>query len=192
MKRSRFLDFTPLIDVLLILLFAILLNFQTESVLKTQAQDNQVNELILEKNKLSMTVSQLTEVLDAETLSQIDDYDKLRFLENHMTFLEVTLRTKHNQVWINNKSYPIILNPNNAPLSESERITYSKNIQTTLLNYIKQHSTSSNIVVVSIGEDGQAYRYAYKLLENALYALSDLSDKQFYFRTLKTNATGGL
>lgn len=182
MKRSSPMDFTPLIDVFLILLFAILLNTNTADANQFEAENQQ---LLSENTTLTVQLEKLESQLGKPMLTAIEDYSKLTFVQDRLLMLDVTIRTPHNQIWIDENPTPIVLKRDSAPSLE-ERLALIESIQTTLLQTIETSTKDTSVIVLSVGEDGNAYRYAYLLLEEALMTLKDKTKGTFYFRTMET------
>lgn len=181
MKRTSTLDFTPLIDVILILLFAILLNIQTE---KTNFQNTETQALKNENQILENQLSALKSQMGKPVLNAIEDRSKLDFIKENILMLDVTLRSKHNQVWIDDAPTSIVLNTG-GPFSDEEKQKATLSILEILSKRIKTHSKTSDVIVISIGEDGNAYRYAYQLLEDALYELPNTTSSKIYYRKME-------
>lgn len=181
MKRTSTLDFTPLIDVILILLFAILLNMQTE---KSNFQNAETQNLKNQNQILENQLKTLQNQMGKPVLEAIEDKSKLDFVKDNILMIDVTLRTRHNQVWIDDTPTPIVLNSGGL-LSEEEKENAARRILDTLIKQIQTHSHASDVVVISIGEDGNAYRYAYQLLEDALYKLPKNSSSKIYYRRME-------
>lgn len=184
MKRTSTLDFTPLIDVILILLFAILLNIQTE---KTNLMNTETQVLKNENQILQNELDLLKKQMGKPVLNAIEDQSKLDFIKNTILMVDVTLRSKHNQVWVDDTPTPIVLNTGTA-LSEEEKQKAKTSILDTLIKHIQTHANTGNtseVIVISIGEDGSAYRFAYQLLESALYELPKSTSSKIYYRKME-------
>lgn len=181
MRRSNAMDFTPLIDVFLILLFAILLNTHTAESNRFETENQQ---LLTENTTLTVQLEKLESQLGKPVLTAIEDQSKLNFLDDKLLMLNVTLRTPHNQVWIDETPTDIVLKSDTMPSLEI-RAELIKSIEKTLLKAIQSSYKTTSVVVISLGEDGHAYRYAYLILEEAMMGLKNDTDHTYYFRTME-------
>lgn len=178
MKRSSLHDFTPLIDVFLILLFAVLLHAEFSKAQLLDAHTATSEALFSENTHLSLSLKNLIDAIDSEQLEAIEDKSKFEFLKNHVTFVDVTIRTRFNQVWINGVSTPYVFYPPDA----HDPLQIREELRKTFADFVNRHP--SDLYVVSLGEDGYAYRYTYLTLQELLQEIKDMTDKPVYFRTL--------
>lgn len=180
MHKNNWMDFTPLIDVFLILLFVILLNSQIETNNQTELYDASIENYQSQINALEVKLDTLqSEIPDTE----IEPFDlvKYSFLEDKINVVDISLKTKSNRLWINDKSTDIYLLYNDQN-SLTARTAQKSRIKSALMDELQLGKVSNNMTLFTLEEDGNVYRYAYLLVvESITELIQELGIDQTFF-----------
>jgi hypothetical protein len=162
MNQNRWLDMTPLLDVFLILLFAVLINRQIDQHQLENTYAAEVEGLMSQNTRLQLALDQWDRRADAEQIEADDDRIKYDFLKEKAVVIDLVLRTEVNQVWLNEAPTSIYL------VDIDERRESQKNrIKQALENEFQQQSGVGVLLLVTLDADTQAYRYAYRMMQEA-------------------------
>ncbi len=169
MNRQSFIDLTALLDVVLILFFAALIN------LAGRAEASQQMALRLEQNMadLSAANQQLTSQ-NAELLAdnsaikqqlsdlygtEMDDIDDYRAILNRVSVLEIALRGDDNQIIINDKASTVNIVRENF-LTDERQKQLDKKVMRLLNDAVDNRSKSDIIYLKVVVSDRDVYKFA--------------------------------
>lgn len=179
MQKAKWMDFTPLIDVFLILLFVILINSTVEKTSMAQDQKMEVQSLQAVINQQVSTIESLESKLMPQPESMNPEISD--FLAEQVTIVNIDLKTRNNHVWIEDAPTDLYLlyNDQNTPALRAAQKNKIKQVLTTAL---QANSSGGSLSLFTLSEDGAVFRYAYVLIEEALSELTrELgSDRTFY------------
>lgn len=169
MHKNNWMDFTPLIDVFLILLFVILLNSQIETKNQSEAYDTSIKNFQSQINALEV---KLEANISTTQVSEIEPFDlvKYNFLEDRINVLDVSMRTADNRLWINNKPTDIYLSYKDQSTPDA-RTTQKNRIKRALMDELQSEKVSNIMTLFTLEEDGTVYRYAYLLVSESIIEL---------------------
>ncbi len=180
MHKNNWMDFTPLIDVFLILLFVILLNSQIETKNQSEVYDTAIENYQSQINALEVkleTAESKIPVTDIEPFDMV----KYSFLEDKINVLDISLRTTGNRLWINNKPTDIYLLFNEQSTPDA-RTAQKSRIKKALMDELQSEKVSNIMTLFTLEEDGNVYRYAYLLVTESITELiQELGIDQTFF-----------
>lgn len=162
MERNRWLDFTPLLDVFLILLFVLLINRQIDQHQMESTYVAEVEALMNQNNQLQIVLKQWEEQENATTLNRLEDQIKYHFLQERAVVIDLELRTELNRLWINEKPTSIYL-VNNDDRRESQK----NRIKQELVREYQLQRGDGTLLLVTLDTDELVYRYAYLMMQEA-------------------------
>ena len=162
MERNRWLDFTPLLDVFLILLFVLLINRQISEHQLESTYAAEVESLMGQKNQLQIALKQLEEKESSDTLSRLEDQVKYHFLQERAVVIDLELKSELNRLWINENPTSIYL-VNNEERRESQK----NRIKQELVREFQGQRGEGNLLLVTLDTDELVYRYAYLIMQEA-------------------------
>lgn len=183
MNKNSMFDLTPLLDVILILLFAILINGQFErseadaayeSALSESeaAYERSLAEQATETSRLSSEILELNRIIDE--LKAVQDSDltaadlkKYEALQGLVRILDVRLESRENLVIIDGVRTNLYLLYDE--LATPEQMAVQRERLKTLLQ--ERLNLSSGMVLLTLSEDGQVFRYAYQLVHSVILEL---------------------
>lgn len=179
MQKSNWMDFTPLIDVFLILLFVILMNSTAEKDALAEAQT-------LETQYFQEIINQQGSIIDSlesQLSLQPDLLDSVTyaFLRERVAIVPLELKTQNNQLWVDNSPTDLYLlyNDQNTP---ALRARQKNQIKQELTAYLQDKTSGKSLTLFTLTEDGTVYRYAYVLTQEALSELTrELGNDRTYF-----------
>lgn len=163
MKRNLWMDLTPLLDIFLILLFAVLIN---QSVGQRQLEGSYasaIDQLRAENTQRTLELEALKAALGAEPLGAADERVKYDFLVEKALVIDVALRSERNQIWLNGKATTIYI----VDLPE-RRALQKAGVQALLDSELQRLADEDPLLLVTLKADTAAYRYAYLLVFEAL------------------------
>ena len=180
MTRKSFVDLTSLLDVMLILFFAALINMSNSAeIIKTEnievldqieqekVKTEQVEkELDLMKISLEETLKDL-ELSETELASlygdEVDELDDHKEILSKISKIEVMLVSDLNELWINDEEQNINIVRERLELPSRKELL-EKEI-TSALNLAIEHRDKSDIIFLRITvNDTDVYKYAYDYL----------------------------
>lgn len=170
MNRKSFVDLTALLDVMLILFFAALINMASSADVLMEEKQNASKQLEAEKIKVEQSkealdvVSKELEESKKELVTlygtEIDDYKEIL---NKISKIDVMLVGESNEVWINNKTTDINIVREKIDNGNREEIL-EKDLKKKL-NLAVDHREKSDIIFIKITvNDREVYKYAYDYL----------------------------
>lgn len=162
MNQNRWLDMTPLLDVFLILLFAVLINRQIDQHQLENTYAAEVEGLMGQNTRLQLALDQWDRRADAELIETADDRIKYDFLKEKAVVIDLVLRTEVNQVWLNEAPTSIYLVD-----IDVRRESQKSRIKQALENEFQQQSGVGVLLLVTLDADTQAFRYAYRMMQEA-------------------------
>ncbi len=162
MERNRWLDFTPLLDVFLILLFVLLINRQISENQLENTYAAEVEALIGQNNQLHIALRQLEEQESSGALNRFDDQVKYQFLKEQAIVIDLEIKTTLNRLWINEEPTSIYLVNN-----EERRENQKSRIKQELVREFQRQSGKGTLLLVTLDTDEQVYRYAYLIMQEA-------------------------
>lgn len=166
MKRSNWMDFTPLLDVILILIFVLLINIQIDEAHSKEAYDAAMSELKAENNVLKVQQAQWDDIDIEQAIQAKRDVETFRYLKEKIVLVNISIEGVHNQLFINEEATPLIFYQT-MPLTSDERMHQISRIKRTVLE--KSHAAGTgDLMLMTLTEDGKAYRFAYLLVRDAL------------------------
>lgn len=180
MHKNNWMDFTPLIDVFLILLFVILLNSQIETKNQSEAYDTSIENYQSQINALEVELEAIKSTIP---VSEIEPFDlvKYGFLEDKINVVDVSLRTTGNRLWINDDPTDLylIFTDQSTPEARSAQKTRIKKV---LMDELQSEKVSNIMTLFTLEEDGKVYRYAYLLVTESITELiQELGIDQTFF-----------
>ena len=190
MNKNNIFDLTPLLDVILILLFAILINGQFERAQATDAYASEIEALnkanqieAAAQNQEILALKKDLEALEAAsesdwTLEDIQTYDALKDITQ---IINVDLITLQNQLLIDGENTGIYVLKSQLDDPAQMETLYNR-IQTTL----KKHMRTNQTVLIILEGDTQIYNYAYTFVEKTLLDLVQSTDEErLHFLSIK-------
>ena len=163
MKRNLWMDLTPLLDIFLILLFAVLIN---QSVGERQLEGSYasaIDSLRAENTQRTLELETLKAALGAEPLGAADERIKYDFLVEKALVLDVELRSDRNQLWLNGEATSIYI----VDLPERQALQKAA-IKARLSSELQRLADEAPLLLVTLKADTRVYRYAYLLVREAL------------------------
>lgn len=163
MNRNAWMDLTPLLDIFLILLFAVLIN---QTVGQRQLEGTYATErskLEMENTKLTLELSAIMDQVSVSGLNAADERLKYDFLIEKVLVLDVEIRTTRNQIWINNQPTSIYLVD-----QPDRRELQMRTIHQALDTELERFAEDAPMCLVTLKADTSAYRYAYLITFEAL------------------------
>lgn len=170
MTKPPIPDMTPLLDVILILLFAILINSGISQEASKSVDREAIEALSRSLNaaniELSASKTALKQVLSAPmTFEDIQKYDALK---KKVFIVDVRLKGHENAVTLNEHATGIYL------LSDSEkRASQVQQLIKALRAEVQSSAGSNSLTLFTLSEDGAVYRYAYLAAQSALESVVD-------------------
>ena len=167
---------TPLLDVILILMFAILINGQFERTQMEASDINESNALSEQIIELSQNVEDLKALVDSPITSE--DLKKYDALKDLVKIIDVRLETSENALTLDGVKTNVYLLYDG--LSTPNQIDAQKNRLSTL--FLEKMQQPSGVALITLKEDGEVYRYAYQLVHNVILELvkEQGRDKLYY------------
>lgn len=200
------LDFTSLLDIMLILLFVFLLNSNAENIEKEETVNAQIRELQKEQtetvqNLLSVEAenqllkaeinekeeqldniqSQLEQALSAPRQSR-QTWHNYKTIAQKFHFINVRIAAPNNQLYINETAYPLFISSEEAQDHEL-RLAKRKEIENILEKEIDQKKGGYQFVLLSSGKDLRIPRLVYTLLWDAIKEVERKYGTEKVFKT---------
>jgi predicted nuclease with TOPRIM domain len=184
MNRKSFIDLTSLLDVMLILFFAALINMASSSEMIKEENQEVLNQFEEEKEmtsdlqeQLKNVTQSLNKVQDDLTLreselaslygQEVDDLDDYKEILSKISKLDVMLVGNNNELWINGQEKDINIIRERL-VSESRKDILREDIRTALNLAIEQRDKSDIIFLRVTVKDKDVYKYAYDYLVDVL------------------------
>ena len=168
MNRNSWLDLTPLLDIFLILLFAVLIN---QAVGQRQLEADYVsalNQLKSDNTQLALEMGALQDLASAPMIGAGDERRKYDFLVEKVLVIDLEIRSTRNQVWINNEPTTLYL------VDQPERQALQKQAILRELDVVlSRFSAGAPMGLVTLKADTSAYRYAYLITLDAIQTWVD-------------------
>ena len=176
MNQNRWFDLTPLLDVFLILLFAVLINRHIDQYQMGSTHAAEIEGLMSQNNRLQLALDQWNQRAESEVIESAEDRIKYDFLKEKTVLIDLLLKSEMNQVWLNESPTPIYL------VDDANRHESQKNrILQALENEFQKQSGTGMLILVTLDVDEQAYRYAYRIMrEAASEFVRDLTSQEAY------------
>lgn len=180
MTRQSFVDLTSLLDVVLILFFAALINMSNSADMIKAEYIEVLDQIEEEKEKtvevekqLDLAEKSLEEALEDLEISEselaslygdeVEDLDDYREILSKISKIEVMLTSDLNELWINDEEQNIHIIRERLE-SPSRKKLLEKEI-TAALNLAIEHRDKSDIIFLRITvKDTEVYKYAYDYL----------------------------
>lgn len=166
MHKNNWMDFTPLIDVFLILLFVILLNTQIETKKQSQANDAAIEAHHGKINELEVQLEAMQSSMQVQEMEPFE-ISKYSYLKEKINVVDVSLRTTNNSLWINNEPTDIYLLYGNQHTPDA-RNTQKTRIKKALMDALQAQKTTDIMTLFTLEEDGNVYRYAFLLVSESI------------------------
>jgi hypothetical protein len=185
MRNNKYIDLTALLDVMMIILFAVLMNIQTENIeIKQISQDNakSIEILSIENHDLIKQNKALEKVLSEFNLSlaqfitmdnkniSLDNPEAFReeilkynVVKSRFSFIDVHLKTNSNHLYINEQGTNIYIFYEQVS-DPARRTSLKASIQEAIEAQLQLHNSNKPFYLLSLKEDGTVYRYAYTLV----------------------------
>lgn len=182
MNKNNIFDLTPLLDVILILLFAILINGQFERAQATDAYEAEMQALSAANQTQAAAQNQeilalkkeleaLTAVSETDwTLEDLQTYDALKDITQ---IIKVNLVTLQNQVLLDGENTGIYILKSQLDDPAQMETLYTR-VHTTLKRQMRANQT----VLIILEGDTQIYNYAYTFMEKTLLDLVQTTDEK--------------
>ncbi len=169
MHKNNWMDFTPLIDVFLILLFVILLNSQIETKKQSDVYDASIKKHQSQINAMEVKLEAMQSLMP---VSEMEPFDLVKFsyLEEKINVLDVSLRTTSNRLWLNGEPTALYLPYSGQSTPEARNIQKNR-IKRMLLDKLQTDKVSPVMTLFTLQEDGTVYRYAYLLVSESIAEL---------------------
>ncbi len=189
MNKRSFIDLTALLDVVLILLFAALLNMAGKTELANQRFDAASDELkdarkLIDKvesdnEDLKEELENLNNELGEKELelaslygSDVKDVDHYKDILSRISVITVTLKGEDNELFVQGNSTGInILKESLATSSREESL--EKSLKTAIEDAIRNRSKSDILFIRLELADDDVYKYAYDYLVGIIYEIID-------------------
>lgn len=184
MNKRTFIDLTALLDVMLILFFAAIINMagSADVAIDTSNEITELYEIEKEKvenieNKIEETEASLREALDQLEMteqelatlygSKVEDLDDYREMLSKISKIEIMLVGNLNELWINDQETNIYIIRERLD-TPSRLLILEKDIKNALKLAI-EHRENSDILFLKISvQDREVYKYAYDYLLDVL------------------------
>ena len=195
MQREKLIDLTPLLDILMIILFAVLMNVQAEKSVSEETAKEQAQvieelsktnrDLVREQEALEGELTKITTFLSEwvemednafrvtqpeELREELIKYETIR---DKIFFVDVALQTKSNKLFINDKTAYIYI-PYSQVSDKAKRETLKGRIQDLIEEELPLGGGEKSFYVISLKDDGEVYRYAYQVVWEVI---KDIEDK---------------
>lgn len=180
MHKNNWMDFTPLIDVFLILLFVILLNSQIETKNQSEAYETTIENYQSQINALEVKLETIESKMP---VSEIEPFDlvKYSFIEDKINVVDISLRTTSNRLWINDEPTNIYL-MYNEQITPDARTVQKSRIKKAIMDELQSSKVSNIMTLLTLEEDGNVYRFAYLLVTESITELiQELGIDQTFF-----------
>jgi hypothetical protein len=162
MNQNRWFDLTPLLDVFLILLFAVLINRNIDQYQMENTYAAEVEGLISQNTRMQLALDKWNQRAESGEFESAEDQIKYDFLKEKAVVIDLFLKTEMNQVWLNESPTFIYL------VDDEERRENQKNrIMQVLEDEFQKQSGTGTLILVTLDVDEQAYRYAYRIMREA-------------------------
>lgn len=191
MNKKSFFDLTPLLDVILILLFAILINGQFERAEAEAVYADKLEQLEAAHAETigSMSHELLTLRQRIESLESADDFEwsagdikKYEALRGLVRVVELRLETRENQLLIDGNRTGFFLLFDELATAE-QRATQRDRLKTLIMERLGRES---GLVLMTLSEDGEVFRYAYQLVHGVLLELvQTVGPERIYYLEIK-------
>lgn len=173
MNRKSFVDLTALLDVVLILFFAVLINM-ANSVDVIAEENNEMSDQIIEieekhkkiENELEMTLKDL-EIKESELASllgveaeELEDYQEII---NRISKVDIMLVGENNELFINDQETNISIVREKLE-TPARRDILEKELKSAINLAIERRDKSSFIFIRLSVNDTDVYKYAYDYL----------------------------
>jgi biopolymer transport protein ExbD len=184
MYKRSFIDLTALLDVMLILFFAAIINMagSADVAIDTSNEMSELYENEKEKvenieNQIEESEASLTKALNQLELteqelatlygSKVEDLDDYREMLSKISKIEIMLVGNLNELWINGQETNIYIIRERLD-TPSRLLILEKDIKNAL-NLAIEHRENSDILFLKIGvQDREVYKYAYDYLLDVL------------------------
>lgn len=180
MNRKSFVDLTALLDVMLILFFAAIINMASSSEVLIEENRDMLEQVEEEKEKIEIIENELElvnksleevlyelEVTDKELASlygsEVEDLDNYREILSRISKIEIMLVGNFNELWINDEEKDINIIRERLETFEREAIL-RREIEDAI-NLAIEHREKSDIIFLKVSvNDREVYKYAYNYL----------------------------
>lgn len=185
MRNNMKIDLTPLLDVMMIIIFAVLMSIQKEHMdMKQSSKDysksleslSKENQSLYEKNKdLERILSQYNRYLSQFITDEDENISlnnpeafkeeilKYNSIKPKFSFIDIELKTKDNNLYINQQKTNIYIFFEQVSKEES-RTSLKRSIQEAIEAQLQVEKGSTPLYLISLKDDGTVYRYAYTLV----------------------------
>ncbi|NDL67155.1 hypothetical protein [Anaerotalea alkaliphila] len=212
MRREQTIELTPLLDVILILLFGFMINMSStlvakDAVLQEALEENQrILEVSRERREATGRTLDLVadwfgleeallEVLEPETLAALadpslvaDQLQKYQSLGRHYVFLDIRLHTSLGKVYLNGEDTGVHLLPQELSTAQG-RAAKRQQLEELLAETLAAQPGGFTFVLLSLGEDGQVLRVQYNLAWEAMRSIQARHSMDRVFLTRLQNIT---
>ena len=191
MNKKSLFDMTPLLDVILILLFAILINGQFERAEAESAYSAELERIELEKSETVSAMSHelltLQKTLEDLKLTQdhpvsAEDIKKYDALKRLVHIIDLRLETRENHLLIDGARTGFYLLYDEVA-SPEQRILQRDRLKNLIMDRLGQ---TTGLILITLSEDGEVFRYAYQLVHGVMLELvQTIGPDRIYYLELK-------
>lgn len=180
MNKNTLFDLTPLLDVILILLFAILINGQFERAQAVELYEDEIEALyqssqmeISKKNQEIMALKSTLKDLQfaSETEWSLEDVRTYEALKDITQIITVRLVSLQNQILLNDENSGIYILK-----SQIDDLVQMENLKLRIQTAIKKQMRTNQPVLIILEGDTLIYNYAYNFVERVLLDLVQSTD----------------
>jgi biopolymer transport protein ExbD len=163
MNQNKWLDLTPLLDIFLILLFAVLINQNVNQQHLEKTFASETDELKVKNTELQIALDQWRKQADDGMVLMAEDRIKYEFLKDKVLILDVVLKTELNHIFLNDVPTSIYM------VSQQDRREGLKSrIKQVLHEAVQKEKGGASLLLVTLDADDKIYRYAYQITLEAL------------------------
>jgi len=180
MNRKSFVDLTALLDVVLILFFAVLINMANSADVIAEENNEILDQMAEVEEKTKKMENELEDALkdlelkESELASlygdEAEELEDYREIISRISKIEIMLVGETNELWINDQNTNI--NIVREKLETSERRNILKREITTAINLAIERRDKSNFIFLRVSvKDIDVYKYAYDYLIDVIDAV---------------------
>jgi biopolymer transport protein ExbD len=185
--KNKIIDLTPLLDVVLIMVFALLItvaNNEEESRVKANELEGQVKSLaeenqtiINENNQLALENDQLKYL--EEIREELEDATKLEYLSQYFFFIDIHVDVENNhEIIINDTKTNIYVSFDQ--LSDVEVKKQKEEQLSTYLIKLVESEGNMNHVLISVNDYGYVQRVSFNFIKNVSSSIKNDFDFSVY------------
>lgn len=196
MRRPSFVDLTPLLDVVLIILFAFMFNMtlageQRDEAVKEREQaisvlETEIESLEASKELVNESVEAIDTLLQQVLDGEIDANELMKYREiaNQYIFVDVQLKGKNHALFINGRSLGRSISFDDV-IDKASRDQLVLEIARLIYNQMNTLEKGYRFALLSIYVDQDSSRYAVEVVRDALFQVQ-LLEKEDYILVNQT------